>query len=469
MIAKQTKGRGFRGTLNYLLKKEGAEIVGGNMLGETPQELATEFAESRKLRPGVSRAVYHASLSLPIGEHLSNEKWAGIAGQYVERMGFEKSQYVAVRHTDTEHDHIHIVASRIGMDGRVVSESNDYKRSEEIIRGLEIEHGLTRVTPSREVEKRAPTRGELELSEKGIVSTKLQLQGLIDAAVSRQPTMGEFIERMDAAGVGVIPNVAHTGHVSGVSFVLGDEQMKGSDLGRGYTWAGLQKRGVDYDEERDSEAISRCSEYAKTREPERDDRDAQPGGLEESRSSDGPDRDLGGIDGEDDGLDESDDGGPPDDGEDDYEGSGNRDGEGEVGGREDRGPGREADPQNLGPDVSYGVPYVHHRGYELRALAGVLRATTGGGDLLERARGTDPGLESGQAKRVLQALGLGSEEVEERESESIPRDGFGGRLEHRKGANKKDPFSLEIGREREIEPHEQEHSRSDDGGLDFDF
>jgi len=33
MIGKQTKGRGFRGALNYVLGKEGAEIVGGNMLG----------------------------------------------------------------------------------------------------------------------------------------------------------------------------------------------------------------------------------------------------------------------------------------------------------------------------------------------------------------------------------------------------------------------------------------------------
>ncbi|WP_366519929.1 relaxase/mobilization nuclease domain-containing protein [Halodesulfovibrio sp.] len=40
-------------------------------------------------------------------------------------MGFSNSQYVVVRHNDTEHDHIHIIANRVSMDGAVVSESNE--------------------------------------------------------------------------------------------------------------------------------------------------------------------------------------------------------------------------------------------------------------------------------------------------------------------------------------------------------
>ncbi len=76
MIAKQVKGRGFRGALNYLLKKPEAELIGGNMLGETPRELAAEFSESRKLRPNLEKAVYHASLSLAPDEKFSDEKMA---------------------------------------------------------------------------------------------------------------------------------------------------------------------------------------------------------------------------------------------------------------------------------------------------------------------------------------------------------------------------------------------------------
>jgi hypothetical protein len=262
MIANQVKGRGFGGTLAYVLGKDGAERIGGNMLGENAQELTAEFSESRKLKPLVHRAVYHTSLSLPAGEHLSHDKWNAVAGRYLNEMGFQGSQYVVVKHTDTPHDHIHLVASRIRMtDGSVVSESRDYQRSEGVLRGIEKDYGLTRVTPSREVEHRAPSHGELELSRKGIPSVRLRLQGLVDGAIHDRPTMTEFLGRMEARSVSVIPNRAETGHISGVTFLLDGEPMKGSDLGRGYTWSGLQRRGVSYEHDRDSQGISRAKEH----------------------------------------------------------------------------------------------------------------------------------------------------------------------------------------------------------------
>src|SRR4051812_41094512 len=117
MIGKQNIGRGFRGTLNYVLGKDQAELIGGNMLGENAQELVTEFSESRKLRPNRQRAVYHTSLSAAPKEHLSDQKWNQVAGKYLDQMGLQGCQYVIVRHKDTEIDHIHIVASRISIEG----------------------------------------------------------------------------------------------------------------------------------------------------------------------------------------------------------------------------------------------------------------------------------------------------------------------------------------------------------------
>ena len=42
MIAKISKGNGFRGALDYLFKED-AEIIGGNMIGHDPRSLAREF------------------------------------------------------------------------------------------------------------------------------------------------------------------------------------------------------------------------------------------------------------------------------------------------------------------------------------------------------------------------------------------------------------------------------------------
>ncbi|TAG22567.1 MAG: relaxase, partial [Oscillatoriales cyanobacterium] len=103
MIGKQIKGTGFRGCLNYVLGKKDAALIGGTMCGQTPEELAAEFAIARQLRPNLKVAVFHAT--------------------YMKTMGFDNNQYTVVKHSDTKHDHIHIVASRIRLDGSVVDDS----------------------------------------------------------------------------------------------------------------------------------------------------------------------------------------------------------------------------------------------------------------------------------------------------------------------------------------------------------
>jgi hypothetical protein len=253
LIANQVKGTGFRGTLDYLLGKEEAAIIGGNMLGEDPKELASEFSVSRALRPKLSRVVYHASLSLPHDEHLSTSHWKEAANKYVQKMGFEGSQYVVVKHNDTKHEHIHIVASRVRLDGSVVSDSQDYKRSEKVVRGLEKDFGLTPTLSSHEVGKKALTKGELHkvLREKK-PSIKMQLQQIIDGATEDRPNADIFATRLHEYGVKVIPNQSKTGHISGISFELNDETMKGSDLGRSYSWKNLTKRKLSDGKEEDT-------------------------------------------------------------------------------------------------------------------------------------------------------------------------------------------------------------------------
>lgn len=83
------------------------------------------------------------------------------------------------------------------------------------------------------------------------------------------PTATEFIEKLQRVGVETIPNLQSTGRVSGISFRQGEELMKGSDLGRGFSWGVLQKRGLDYDQERDRPAMEAAKLRAETgRAPE---------------------------------------------------------------------------------------------------------------------------------------------------------------------------------------------------------
>jgi hypothetical protein len=121
MKAKISRGGGFRGLLDYALQKEkNTERVAGNLSGETPRELAAEFSAVRQLRPDIEKPVWHCSLSLPAGERASAQKWEEITADYLKKMGFSKeTPFVAVRHQDTDYDHIHIVASWVDLAGKV--------------------------------------------------------------------------------------------------------------------------------------------------------------------------------------------------------------------------------------------------------------------------------------------------------------------------------------------------------------
>jgi len=300
MIGSQTKGKGFGGTLRYLLearKEEGklvprdpgsAWIIGGTMEGETAAELTSEFGVIRKIRPTLKRAVYHVSLALPPAERLTDEKWAEIADRYVIGMGFGDNQYVAIRHSDTDHDHIHIVANRIQMDGAVVSDSNDFRRSARLIQTIEKDLHLSQgaLTPEEaaKLDRRPARRGEVERGE----SSKADLKDLVGIAAEGSPTMTDFVDRLEKVGVGVRANIQKSGRIAGISYSLGGVFVKGSSLGKAYAWKGIQtKLGVQYVQDRDLQRVKQATERAADQGISRGDREDRAEGVRE-RGSNGP-------------------------------------------------------------------------------------------------------------------------------------------------------------------------------------
>ncbi|MHC5763566.1 relaxase/mobilization nuclease domain-containing protein [Nostoc sp.] len=270
MIGNQTKGRGFRGLLNYLESQKDAKLIGGNMGGNNARALAREFKISRQLNPEADRVVYHASLSLPENEQLDEPTWNELANRYLEEMGFDSNQYVVYRHSNTEHDHIHICASRIRLDnGKIVHDSWDYKRSETIIRQLERDYDLQQTQSSHEKLSRNPSIGQqkrLEREQEEYINgerqtpqerpIKQQLQELIDRATIDKLTMPQLVERLQLQGVEVRHGLTRNGKSKGISYSWNDQKFSGTSLGPAYTFPGLQKhKGIDYQPQRDDEII----------------------------------------------------------------------------------------------------------------------------------------------------------------------------------------------------------------------
>ena len=263
MIAKQVKGKSFRGVLDYLHEKEGSRLIAGNMGGKSPRILSAEFAVSRQLNPRLEKAVYHSSLSLPKTEHLDDDTWSAIADDYIKGMDFADSQYVVYRHSDRDHDHVHIVASRIRItDGTTVNDSWDYVRSEKLLRELEKKYQLTPTISSNQKYQRGQTSGEMRLIERtGQESVRTKLQQKIDEETIEPITMPELVNRLKDLGIDARISWTRTGKMRGISYQLDGVAFSGTHLGSAYTFPGLQKhKQISYNNDLHREELALASE-----------------------------------------------------------------------------------------------------------------------------------------------------------------------------------------------------------------
>ncbi|MBU2840424.1 relaxase/mobilization nuclease domain-containing protein, partial [Acidithiobacillus thiooxidans] len=131
-MRKVKRGKGFRGVLNYVFardaghKEEPGRLLGGNLSGTDPRTLAQEFGITRTLRPEIEKPVWHNSLRLPAGESVTDDQWLNIADEYMQEMGFsDLHPRCYVLHDDKDGQHIHIVASRIALDGSLYLGKNE--------------------------------------------------------------------------------------------------------------------------------------------------------------------------------------------------------------------------------------------------------------------------------------------------------------------------------------------------------
>ena len=259
MKAKISKGSSFRGCLDYVTGKAGAERIGGTLAGKDAREMSREMGVARRLREDITRPVWHASLSLPKGERLDTERWNKVCCAFLARMGIippEEMQWTAWRHTDGEHDHVHIVVNRIGLTGSVWDAGLDVYKAITATREIEKSFGLT-VTPGRENKRFAEPslkRGEVERAIRlETPPAKVRVSDAVKVSLAGKPDVQTFVRRMKECGVEAVPNISEsTLRMNGFSFLCDGIAVKGSDVGA--SWKYL-KEAIDYDVQRDGRLL----------------------------------------------------------------------------------------------------------------------------------------------------------------------------------------------------------------------
>lgn len=276
MKSKIKRGKGFGGTVRYI-RDEGAKATGDkgavtlstNMIGRNAKELTKEFHQVRNLRPDIEKAVWHISLSLAEGETLSNENWGVVIERYLELMELDTNnhQYTSSKHTDTDNEHAHIVANRVGFDGKVFLGRKDVFKSIKATNQLEKEFNL-KITPTLEevdkygnVVKRKPARkskpkgNEIQKAARtGEEIPRIYIQGAIDSVLKNgKVSIKSYTAQLAAMGVTVRPNPNKKGEMKGLSYLYKGVAYSGTKLGADYNWAKKLSKVVEFDPKRDLE------------------------------------------------------------------------------------------------------------------------------------------------------------------------------------------------------------------------
>jgi hypothetical protein len=154
----------FTSTINKLIASE-AVILDPAVRSTVFSELNQAFTRINNLNPRLQQNTMHLIIGFdPQDGELSPEFKGQIATDIMDQMGFGETYWVAVSHgrDDPEHDHVHnhdhmhILAARVDMKGKTISDSWDFPRVSAILRNIEQHYEMTPFVPFWEREYVTP-------------------------------------------------------------------------------------------------------------------------------------------------------------------------------------------------------------------------------------------------------------------------------------------------------------------------
>lgn len=161
--------------------------------------------------------VWHCSLSLKAEEGtLSDEKWAEIAHDFVEGMGFidpdgaKTSRWAAIHHGQSKNgnDHIHIAVQMVREDGTKADDFRDKRRSQQVVGEIEKKHGLVVLESrdqSRGLSGHKPAEKHSVHQHEGAMPAPEELRRRMRSALATSTNQHEYVQRLMDSGVRVAP------------------------------------------------------------------------------------------------------------------------------------------------------------------------------------------------------------------------------------------------------------------------
>lgn len=251
MISRTTIGRDFGGVIRYQYtgRKQDPvdkrpELLAASGVGtQNAAEMIADFNMGRLANPNLSKAVWHTSLSFNPDDasRLDSAKMRAIAEDYLVKMGLSNTQYVIIRHHDqADNQHVHIIANRVGNDGKTIDDGKNFYLSKKALELLVADHQLTPIKGER------PQLQNLE-QLKGAELTKYEIREAVRPVMATATDLPSVIKELHAnkESINVSEVINKQGQLIGLTFEKNGTTFKGAQLGRPFSVASVQQQLAD--------------------------------------------------------------------------------------------------------------------------------------------------------------------------------------------------------------------------------
>ncbi|QIK58339.1 relaxase/mobilization nuclease domain-containing protein [Dysgonomonas sp. HDW5A] len=234
MIGKIVKGKSFKGCISYVLDKDNVRLIDSEgVLTTNTKAIINSFYLQSLMNPKLKKSVGHIPISYSKEDEsrLTDQFMIQLAKEYMEAMKIKNTQYIIVRHNNTDNPHCHIVFNRVDNDGKTISDKNDHYRNEKVCKQLKDKYNLTY----------GESKEQTNIQKlKGAEKTKYEIYHAIKATLKISKDWQQFEQNLKQQGISIAYKYkGQTDEVQGISFRKGEHTFKGSDIDRQFSYSKL--------------------------------------------------------------------------------------------------------------------------------------------------------------------------------------------------------------------------------------